>query len=812
VRDFDIYQVGYRLGAVRDFLRDSSEAEGQFDRLERTLATVAVATGGREPAREPDTTTDEYFIARIALGILQRGISSLTSPALERAIRSTTTELEWTESPDNAEEITFGVNVSGVNRVEFLRKALVSAHIASDPRAEADWSAYFDSKAEETFLERRLVELLGPGVALVEAQRAISSMLPNSKVALNFVGRRVDFALETSTGLKVVFEVDGPHHHADPNQQRLDLWRDNALEEAGWLIERIQVDALRSNDLFSADLHERIEADVILCALRNLGSQEILDNDLNVDAMRLVLTPNAVARIQFAVLLALMQGTLKFDADSWTIAVIERDVSCAHLAMLDLVYQLSHLCTLYGVTWTPAIDLIVRDETDLNLSVPAADTLDWPYQNAVYVKEVMAEELSNWPARYDLLIDVSVRARPADSFPNHQRHRGAYRNARSAYKLRTAYHSAPERFLQWPVPRAIDDALQSKPSLEYFLQLVFRKTAFRELQDIVIARALQHRSLIGLLPTGSGKSITFQLPAILSPGIALVICPLKALMDDQVDNLERAGIDRSIAIHSGKDQIAKQIAIDLLMSGSERFLYIAPERFQMKAFRDDLEASAVGKSVSFVVVDEAHCVSEWGHDFRPAYLNVGQTARKHCRNSAGEPPILALTGTASMLVLLDIQRELALGLDDENAIISPPSFYRKELSYLCRSSGTRSEQKQAKLQEALSSIADQLGTTPNELLSESKNGGLVFCRHVDNDFGVDQVRPHIETSFELGPDRVKLYAGRRPASMEAMSPEEFERYKTNVQKAFKNNEFPILVSTSSFGMGIDKPNIRYTVH
>ena len=812
VRDFDIYQVGYRLGAVRDFLRGSRETTGPFSRLEQTLATVAVSTSGMEPhgKRERDVNTDEYFVARIALGILQRGISSLTSPSLERAILAASTSLDWDLSPDDAAEVNFELLVSDSTEAARLRDALVSAQVASDSRVDADWLAHFDSGAEAIFFERHLAALLGPGLALVEAQRPIQSMLDSDNVAAReFTDQRVDFALETPTRLKVVFEVDGPHHQ-DPTIQRLDRKRDAALRNAGWHVERIPVSALRAGEHpFSAEVRKRIEADGTLRDLRAIDHESSDPVTFGVDAMRLVMTPHAVARLQLAILLALMDGTLLLSSNEWTIAVVERDIRCAYVAVLDLLDGLSHLCTLYGIDWAPTVNLVVRDETNLGLPSPAAEFSAWRHANAVTVEEVTAEGLIDQAPACDLLIDVSVRARPADKFPTDQQHRAALEVARRSYELRTAYRRAPEQFKPWPLPRALEYAERHTDALTYFLQMIFRKRDFREKQIEIIARAMGRKSVVGLLPTGSGKSITFQLPAMLSPGVALVIAPLRSLMDDQVDNLHRTSINRNIAVHSGLGQNRKEAALRQLLAGYPRLVYIAPERFLSARFRTDLVASPLAGSVSFVVVDEAHCVSEWGHDFRPAYLNVGRLARDLCSGLAGEPPLIALTGTASRLVLLDIQRELEIDLRDIGSVVSTERFNRPELSFLPLSSGAGN--KLGRLFEALNDMSIRLDQPLPDLLADPRNGGIVFCRHVNGEFGVVHVASALRRELKLASDAVQIYCGAVPKGFPETK-DEWDRHRERVQRAFKDNAFSVLVATHGFGMGIDKANIRFTTH
>ena len=193
-----------------------------------------------------------------------------------------------------------------------------------------------------------------------------------------------------------------------------------------------------------------------------------------------------------------------------------------------------------------------------------------------------------------------------------------------------------------------------------------------------------------LLPTGAGKSMAFQLASMLMPGICLVVAPLVSLIEDQLDNLRGVGIDRAVGITRRLSPKEKQAALRCLGRGSYVFCYVAPERLQMDDFREALRAITAGSSISLIAIDEAHCVSEWGHDFRTSYLNVARNARRFCERDRIVPPLLGLTGTASRSVLKDVQHEL--GIEDFGAVITPRSFDREELDFRvipCRSSEKR---------------------------------------------------------------------------------------------------------------------------
>lgn len=344
--------------------------------------------------------------------------------------------------------------------------------------------------------------------------------------------------------------------------------------------------------------------------------------------------------------------------------------------------------------------------------------------------------------------------------------------------------------------------------LEYFLNYIFRKEKFREGQYETIFRALKGEDTIVLLPTGSGKSIAFQLTAMLLPGVTIVIDPIISLIDDQVDNLERIGIDRAIGLTSQiTDPNIRKKVIQLFGQGEYLFCYISPERFQTEEFRNSLCGLTSSIPIPLVAIDEAHCVSEWGHDFRTAYLNIGRTSRNYCSYQGIKPCILALTGTASSAVLKDVQRELQI--QDFDAIITPKTFDRSELNYSVRSSS--SSEKFDVLSGLLQRyIPDKFNSLSNNFYNpcnDNTNCGLIFCPHAGGKFGVMEIANSVNRKLGL---TTSFYSGRDPSK--GSNEMHWNNVKRDTAKKYKNNRFSLLVATKSFGMGIDKPNIRYTVH
>lgn len=285
--------------------------------------------------------------------------------------------------------------------------------------------------------------------------------------------------------------------------------------------------------------------------------------------------------------------------------------------------------------------------------------------------------------------------------------------------------------------------------------------SFRPLQENIIHSVYEGNDTLGLMPTGGGKSITFQVPALLMDGTCIVITPLIALMKDQVDNLKRIGI-KATSIHSGMSRQEIITQLENCIFGEYKFLYISPERLGSEIFLAKLQAM----KVSLLVIDESHCISQWGYDFRPSYLKIAEI-RKLLPNI----PVLALTATATPEVVDDIQNRLLFRKKN----VFSKSFARKNLAYIVR-------QTEDKLQMLV------------HILSRVPGTAIVYVRNRKKTKEVAEYLRKEGISADF------FHAG--------LNHDEKERK----QNQWKNNEIRVIVATNAFGMGIDKPDVRVVVH
>ncbi len=284
---------------------------------------------------------------------------------------------------------------------------------------------------------------------------------------------------------------------------------------------------------------------------------------------------------------------------------------------------------------------------------------------------------------------------------------------------------------------------------------------FRELQEEIIQSVAEGKDTLGLMPTGGGKSITFQVYSLAREGICLVITPLISLMKDQVENLNQKGI-KALAIHSGLTQQEMRIAMDSAVWGNYKFLYLSPERIATERFRERV----LDMNVNLITVDEAHCISQWGYDFRPSYLKVEQL-----RELLPKVPILALTATATPKVVEDIQEKLKF----RKRNLLQKSFFRENLTYVVR-------HQEDKIGYILQSINKVKGT------------GIVYVRS----------RKLTREISELL-QKNNISADYYHAGLSAKS-------RASKQEDWKNGRTRIIVATNAFGMGIDKPDVRFVIN
>lgn len=425
-----------------------------------------------------------------------------------------------------------------------------------------------------------------------------------------------------------------------------------------------------------------------------------------------------------------------------------------------------------------------------------------------------------------------------------------------------------------PVPYIFNE--NSLNPLQYFLNNIFRFKNFRFGQLKIITRALSLKNTVGLLPTGAGKSLCYQIMMFLQPAPIIVVEPIKSLIVDQLYNLKKFLIDKVNIVTSDQSTNERDSVQSSFSRGKFLCLYVSPERFQTEKFRDYLKNLIKKFPISYAVIDEAHCVSEWGHDFRTSYLGLARTIRKYCNHFGFIPTFYALTGTASEIVLRDILSDLEILDEYKDAVIRNYTFDRKELKLSVVKCGSLNKFNQ--LLSIFTKLSEDFNLSSTDSLFKSNKigSGLIFCPHVNStDFSVAYLNKKIGEIFSLqlngveedskivsSPNcprcnsQMRLRINRRDKSrfwgcerypnckgtldvnnnnslnelidydikhfqglgmfsgtpLKGFSRDSWDLYKREIQMKFIEDKISCMISTKSFGMGIDKPNVRYTIH
>lgn len=566
-----------------------------------------------------------------------------------------------------------------------------------------------------------------------------------------------------------------------------------------------------------------------------LASKRVLDYVSAMADERKAKNLNAVARIQKTLIEAIISERLDINKQEWNILVIEDNTSVAKISIEDFSETYHNLIAL------------TNDYDEMVLPRLSVSTK----KNALSKK------------KYDAVIDVSID-QPCNakdvSFSDFKASNDCYFIVRSSERVyadrilytteRISYKPLVERNSQGVYNRIEENCSK----LRYFLNLIFRKEDFRPGQLPILNRALQLKSVIGLLPTGGGKSLTYQLAAMLQPAVTLVVDPLKGLMKDQYDGLLNTGIDCISYINSDITKNFKEgRRRELALTGSQvQIMFLSPERLSIHRFRNVLRSMREsGVYFAYGVIDEVHCVSEWGHDFRLAYLHLGRNLfnyvlPKKVEGKDNHISLFGLTATASFDVLADVQRELsgtnAFSLE-EDATVRYENTNRLELQYNVVEVDAKDANKawgvgdikEKKLLEVINDatqkIVDIQDNSAVKYIKERfierenlidpaivnkiqdakldvdvENGwykqtntdtaGIVFCIRASEKTNLSV--PSVEATLrEKGLSSISTFKG-------GDDPE--------YQDAFLKGKTCMMVATKAFGMGIDKSNVRMTFH
>ena len=872
------FHAAYQLDAVRKVLRDENNIDklhGLYQNLSEFEIQAPFDIGA-------SIYEDVHPIFAVLNNIITRGLPTKASPFIEDQFA--------TFGNKKVEDDLGAINYS-IDGLKFDDLFMAMHLVDSRWKVSAD---NYNCKALDSDLEKEFItKATSPIIRqLMQPQRDLSTITNKSW----HHSQRVDFAFEFPYPSKDingnnrkghVIELDGLKYHSGVSQQLADQQRINELVTSGWYCVRLTEDEI--NKPYQDYYHLGSE---YVQLVEKAYSQKFDATWANT--LQLVLSPIAVARIEKTIVEALMTGRLDINAKEWEVLAIEHDVPCVALAFEDLKTMFDHITQLseeYSSLSFPEIKLTIISTEEFSNS---ALHLGNKTQSIGYKSNT----------EFDMVIDCAMLRRAGlekVDFTQYRCKNKCYFNIRSAHyhrNERLIYTS--DRIVYKPIVISnqqgrYDDIKENVEHLQYFLQLLFRKKEFRPGQTPILSRALQNKSVIGLLPTGGGKSLTYQIAAMLQPGVTLVIDPLRSLMKDQYDGLIRAGIDTCTYINAELDAVGKEQRMSLMEKSLLQFVFLSPERLAIYDFRQRLKNMIdTGVYFAYGVIDEVHCVSEWGHDFRTTYLHLGRNLynyvlpkQKNDDDYDNHIALFGLTATASFDVLADIERELsgngAFPLDAD-VIVRYEYTNRPELQY-------KIEYVQANpiknnpwsvyepKNEQIASIVSNVHNYINELqaseniqrikdkfaervdLKQDKDpkeykilkgmdlhtlmphdwyssdssfnqAGIVFCPHTKGLMGVYDTKNRglasaVEQGLTIG--RVGRFTGGDNSDYKSETIHKLVYYgdfigfieqkkdgfvddKEKDFSDFINNKLPVMVATKAFGMGIDKPNVRFTIN
>lgn len=618
----------------------------------------------------------------------------------------------------------------------------------------------------------------------------------------NFHSQQVDFYLPQAF---LIIEIDGIQHD-EKLQEGKDIKRDEYTEK--YSIDTIRIktyDLKAENETFinKIDLiKKRIATEIVSQKKKKEidGTLISLDDYKNpyqngMDISNPIYIATAIIRFQILILELLENGYLKFN-EKWNFEILNEDITgYEDLAIIDLYKWFEPLFKLHKIEWINSGFYIksVNDKNDFSTNT-----------ESIKINFSLLERYTDECQGNENII--FVRTHYLDYYRNFEND-GALKIESAKFVPYDYFRISTYGTINYQLKFGNED--DDRHNLLYFLENIFlqdvKNLDFNEGQLPIIANALSGEHTIGLLPTGSGKSICYQMAAILKPAVSFIVCPLISLMLDQKDDLTSIYFNRINTITGNDDPSVKEKIQNEFSEGKNLFIFISPERFQTKIFREYF-SKLVGKfPIAFAIIDEVHCLSEWGHDFRISYLILANTIMELLNKS--EYRFIALTATASINVLKDIMVELEIKEENVKTLVN---YTRPELEFEIKTGMKNFKYKE--LKQILFNLDSEIGFITQN--ANCKKAGIIFTQNKTNNlttFGCYELSNEITTDLNI---QTKYFYGSVPEAdkEDITATEKLLKYKKEVQEEFKTNKLSLITATKAFGMGINKTNIYFTVH
>jgi len=747
----------------------------------------------------------------------------------------------------------------GDTKRESVRYRSLNDYLNQHTLAKPKDGAPDEYPAERLFLQEAFLPIFGlAGLSLLKPQYTFREGRGRK--------RRVDFLL--FGGAKYALEIEGSAYHdparLDGKRSDDEIQRQRSLSDSALILKQFSQEEIRRGDAKNS-LHDLALNDPILRGLLQLDKDQrdarkrptlfYLQDLLGRFPLRYQLYQEVALTILES---AVSQNKKRIAVADWspTLALLP-------LALLDTVCLVERVARLYGLeVELPQLDIHIVGQYD---------------KHGVY--EVLAKYLGTEPGQGDQRVDFSLA--PVNIHFSPELPEADYifagESADPCPFDKCLSGDSLERFpaefrqiARSPRPTDVTPKATDPPLLDYFARRYFMIPELKEKQHELLTKILNQESVLGVLPTAYGKSLVYWLYALLIPRTTLVISPLRTLIRDQIQNLHRQGIRSAESITSQDNKASRALKYNGLRDHRYRLLYISPDRLRIKEFYNEITAALENRPVGALVVDEAHCLSEWGHDFRPSYLQIKRFAETIERSTGYDVPIMAFTATAPLEVRKDILRTLKLG---EAALVQKESSDRPNLSLSVWEVDPKNSNAQSEMLKHLitEEIPKALGIPFEKLVpadarppydhagvvfgiyaapTEAKNladGVHFIARGIVEDVLKDEdlVRVHaskppticpfcgsaIMVKARVGDLRQAAEAaaihngsradgtyfrcldcGRAVRKREAKEDAAWEDRISSCQEEFHRSQFPLLVATKGYGIGIDKRNIRFIIH
>jgi ATP-dependent DNA helicase RecQ len=600
----------------------------------------------------------------------------------------------------------------------------------------------------------------------------------------HFHEQAVDFYLPQA---RLIIEIDGSQHTGSA-QMAKDYERDRHLESNGYTVVRIPAYSIKSRDyklsqcmdMIRKSIRQRFGKSLPLYAYAYIAQYDAY----YYSSQDVRLKYETVIRFQILLCSLLLSGKISADDTTWLIGILSDSTDLKTLMKIAAEDVLIWLENLFALADIPFERPKVKVSLDLGSENPDGLIVDFDlfkrYDDSdskggiIYVRN-----------------DYYDKSRPARA--NEDYRNKAYWESYSQYDF---FRVTTAESINYDIPINSDGDVGRMDRLEFFLKELFGYDEFYNGQLPIIVSALNKKDTIGILPTGSGKSLCYQFCCLLQPTVNFVVAPIVSLMLDQKMNLlDEFGMDRAHYIASVQSKDEKAKVLSEFGAGRYSMIWISPERFQSQNFRDALDKLNKEYNFAYAVIDEVHCLSEWGHDFRVSYLHLTKTIRRYCPQAT----LIGLTATASQFVLEDIKVAF---YDEQNhvepQVKSPRSLDRPELHFHFQTTYDKNR--------SLATLLGRHGKGFEPVDGKYDDAGIVFTVYKGGRSGC------IKLAEQFGK---YLYDSKQTTSHKAVRCYHGNMTNTErmrVQEQFMNDEFPLLFATKAFGMGVNKRNVNYTVH